>query len=225
MRSSTRRPRRRTPRTPHRSTAIRGEVRFERVSFGYRPGIPIIKEMTIDAKAGETLALVGPTGAGKTTLINLLTRFYEIDEGRITIDGRDIRSIRKADLRRRLGLVLQETFLFSGSVLENIRYGRLEATDEECIAAAKTAGADPFIRQLPQGYRTNLSERAGNLSQGQRQLLSIARAILADPAILILDEATSSVDTRTEARIQKALLQPHGGADQLRDRPPPEHDP
>ncbi|MHB9096693.1 MAG: ABC transporter ATP-binding protein [Syntrophales bacterium] len=186
--------------------SIRGEVRFERVSFGYRPGIPIIKEMTIDAKAGETLALVGPTGAGKTTLINLLTRFYEIDGGRITIDGRDIRSIRKADLRRRLGIVLQETFLFSGSVLENIRYGRLEATDEECIAAAKTAGADPFIRQLPQGYRTSLSERAGNLSQGQRQLLSIARAILADPAILILDEATSSVDTRTEARIQRALL-------------------
>ena len=187
-------------------TALRGAVRFDRVRFGYRPGIPIIKGMTIDAKAGEMLALVGPTGAGKTTLINLLTRFYEIDEGMITIDGRDIRSIRKADLRRRLGLVLQETFLFSGSVLENIRYGRLEATDEECIAAARTAGADPFIRQLPQGYRTSLSERAGNLSQGQRQLLSIARAILADPAILILDEATSSVDTRTEARIQRALL-------------------
>ncbi len=187
-------------------TALRGEVRFDRVSFGYRPGIPIIKGMTIEAKAGETLALVGPTGAGKTTLINLLTRFYEIDAGKIAIDGRDIRSIRKADLRRRLGLVLQETFLFSGSVLENIRYGRLTATDEECIAAATTAGADPFIRQLPQGYRTDLSERAGNLSQGQRQLLSIARAILADPAILILDEATSSVDTRTEARIQRALL-------------------
>jgi ATP-binding cassette subfamily B protein len=181
-------------------------VRFDRVRFGYRPGIPVIKGMTIDAKAGQMLALVGPTGAGKTTLINLLTRFYEIDEGMITIDGRDIRSIRKADLRRRLGIVLQETFLFSGSILENIRYGRLEATDEECIAAARTAGADPFIRQLPQGYRTSLSERAGNLSQGQRQLLSIARAILADPAILILDEATSSVDTRTEARIQRALL-------------------
>ena len=186
--------------------ALRGEVRFDEVSFGYRPGMPVIKGMTVEARAGETLALVGPTGAGKTTLINLLTRFYEIDAGRITIDGRDIRSIRKADLRRRLGIVLQETFLFSGSVLENIRYGRLEATDEECIEAARTAGADPFIRQLPQGYRTALSERAGNLSQGQRQLLSIARAILADPAILILDEATSSVDTRTEARIQKALL-------------------
>ncbi len=186
--------------------ALRGEVRFEQVGFGYRPEMPVIKGMTIEAKAGETLALVGPTGAGKTTLINLLTRFYEIDSGRITIDGRDIRSIRKDDLRRRLGIVLQETFLFSGSVLENIRYGRLEATDKECVAAAKMAGADPFIRQLPQGYRTVLSERAGNLSQGQRQMLSIARAILADPAILILDEATSSVDTRTEARIQKALL-------------------
>ena len=176
------------------------------MNFGYRPGTPIIKDMTLEARAGETLALVGPTGAGKTTLINLLTRFYEIDGGRITIDGKDIRSIRKADLRRRLGIVLQETFLFSGTVMENIRYGRLAATDEDCIEAAKMAGADPFIRQLANGYRTNLSERAGNLSQGQRQLLSIARAILADPAILILDEATSSVDTRTEARIQKALL-------------------
>ncbi|MBU4370948.1 MAG: ABC transporter ATP-binding protein/permease [Proteobacteria bacterium] len=186
--------------------SVRGEVRFDHVGFGYRPGTPIIKDMTLEARAGETLALVGPTGAGKTTLINLLTRFYEIDSGRITIDGKDIRSIRKADLRRRLGIVLQDTFLFSGTVMENIRYGRLAATDEDCIAAARMAGADPFIRQLANGYRTHLSERAGNLSQGQRQLLSIARAILADPAILILDEATSSVDTRTEARIQKALL-------------------
>ncbi len=186
--------------------ALRGEVRFDEVSFGYRPGMPVIKGVTVEARAGEVLALVGPTGAGKTTLINLLTRFYEIDSGRITIDGRDIRSIRKEDLRRRLGIVLQETFLFSGSVLENIRYGRLEATDAECIEAARTAGADRFIRQLPEGYQTALAERAGNLSQGQRQLLSIARAILADPAILILDEATSSVDTRTEARLQKALV-------------------
>jgi ATP-binding cassette subfamily B multidrug efflux pump len=187
--------------------SVRGEVRFENVSFGYQPGITIIKEMTIKASAGETLALVGPTGAGKTTLINLLTRFYEIDGGRITIDGKDIRDIRKADLRRSLGLVLQDTFLFSGTVMENIRYGRLDATDEECIGAAKTAGADPFIRQLTRGYQTSLSERAGNLSQGQKQQLAIARAILSDPAILILDEATSSVDTRTETRIHKALLQ------------------
>jgi ATP-binding cassette subfamily B multidrug efflux pump len=186
--------------------AIRGEVRFDHVNFGYRPGTPVIKDMTLEARAGETLALVGPTGAGKTTLINLLTRFYEIESGSITIDGADIRSIRKADLRRRLGIVLQDTFLFSGTVMENIRYGRLAATDDECTEAARMAGADPFIRQLALGYRTHLSERAGNLSQGQRQLLSIARAILADPAILILDEATSSVDTRTEARIHKALL-------------------
>jgi ATP-binding cassette subfamily B protein len=162
--------------------------------------------MTLEALAGQTFALVGPTGAGKTTIINLLTRFYEIDGGRITIDGTDIRELRKADLRRHLGLVLQDTFLFSDTVMENIRYGRLDATDEECIQAAKMADADYFIRQLPQGYQTSLSERASNLSQGQRQLLAIARAILADPSILILDEATSSVDTRTEARIQKALL-------------------
>jgi ATP-binding cassette subfamily B protein len=162
--------------------------------------------MTLDAKAGETLALVGPTGAGKTTIINLLTRFYEINSGSICIDGIDIRDIKKADLRLQLGLVLQDTFMFSGTVMDNIRYGRLDATDEECIQAAKMADADHFIRQLPHGYESNLSERASNLSQGQRQLLSIARAILADPAILILDEATSSVDTRTEARIQKALL-------------------
>jgi ATP-binding cassette, subfamily B, multidrug efflux pump len=186
--------------------SIQGNVRFEHVSFSYQPGIPIIKDMTIDAKAGQIFALVGPTGAGKTTIINLLNRFYEIDDGRIMIDGRNIRDIRKSDLRRRLGLVLQDTFLFSGTVMDNIRYGRLDATDEECIRAAKTAGADPFIRQLMNGYHTPLSERAGNLSQGQRQLLSIARAIIADPTILILDEATSSVDTRTEARIHKALL-------------------
>jgi ATP-binding cassette subfamily B multidrug efflux pump len=186
--------------------SIRGDVRFEHVEFGYLPGTPIIKDMSLEASAGETIALVGPTGAGKTTLINLLTRFYEINGGRITIDGRDICDIRKADLRSRLGLVLQDTFLFSASVMDNIRYGRLDATDEEVIQAATMADADHFIRQLPEGYHTQLSERASNLSQGQRQLLAIARAILADPNILILDEATSSVDTRTEARIQKALL-------------------
>jgi ATP-binding cassette subfamily B protein len=186
--------------------SIQGEVRFDQVNFSYQPGTPIIKDMTLQAKAGEIVALVGPTGAGKTTIINLLTRFYEINRGRISVDGKDIRQIKKADLRRKLGLVLQDTFLFSNTVMENIRYGRLEATDEECIQAAKMADADHFIRQLPQGYQTMLSERASNLSQGQRQMLAIARAILADPAILILDEATSSVDTRTEARIQKALL-------------------
>jgi ATP-binding cassette subfamily B multidrug efflux pump len=186
--------------------AVQGDVRFEHVDFGYRPGTPVIKDMSLEAKAGKIIALVGPTGAGKTTIINLLTRFYEIDGGEISIDGHDIRRIKKADLRRQLGLVLQDTFLFSDTVMENIRYGRLEATDEEVIQAAMMADADHFIRQLPQGYQTQLSERASNLSQGQRQLLSIARAIVADPGILILDEATSSVDTRTEARIHEALL-------------------
>jgi ATP-binding cassette subfamily B protein len=166
----------------------------------------VIKDMSLEANAGQIIALVGPTGAGKTTLINLLSRFYEIDNGRITIDSKDIRDIRKADLRQQLGIVLQDTFLFSDTVMENIRYGRLEATEDEVIQAARMADADHFIRQLPDGYQTSLSERAGNLSQGQRQLLAIARAILSDPGILILDEATSSVDTRTEARIQKALL-------------------
>ncbi len=186
--------------------SVRGDVRFDHVVFSYRPGEPILRDLTIEAPAGKTVALVGPTGAGKTTVINLLTRFYEIDGGAITVDGIDIRWIRRGDLRRRLGLVLQDTFLFSATVMDNIRYGRAEATDEEVYQAAKIADADPFIRQLPQGYETMLSERAGNLSQGQRQLLAIARAIIAKPAILILDEATSSVDTRTEARIQKALL-------------------
>jgi len=186
--------------------ALRGDARFEAVNFGYRPDTPVIKGMSLEARAGQTVALVGPTGAGKTTIINLLTRFYEVDGGRITIDGADIRQLKKADLRRQLDLVLQDTFLFADSVLENIRYGRLDASDEECFQAARLADADHFIRQLPQGYQTQLSERASNLSQGQRQLLAIARAILADPGILILDEATSSVDTRTEARIQKSLL-------------------
>ncbi len=186
--------------------ATQGHVCFENVGFGYEPGHPIIKNMNLEAKSGQTVALVGPTGAGKTTIINLLTRFYEIEDGKIGIDGMDIRDVKKADLRRKLGLVLQDTFLFADTVMENIRYGRLEATDAEVIHAAELADADHFIRQLPQGYDTVLTERAGNLSQGQRQLLAIARAILADPAILILDEATSSVDTRTEARIQKSLL-------------------
>lgn len=185
---------------------LKGHVEFKDVDFSYEPGHPIIKKMTLEALPGQTIALVGPTGAGKTTITNLLTRFYDIDSGAICIDGHDLRDIRRADLRRQLGLVLQDTFMFADTVMENIRYGRLEATDEEVIEAAKMADADHFIRQFPHGYQTVLSERAANLSQGQRQMLAIARAILADPGILILDEATSSVDTRTEARIQKALL-------------------
>jgi len=185
---------------------IDGNVQFDQVNFSYVDGVPVIKNMSFEAFTGHTIALVGPTGAGKTTIINLLARFYDVNGGAIKIDGQEIRTIKIDDLRRNLGIVLQDTFLFSESVLENIRYGRLDATDEECIEAAKMADADLFIRQLPEGYDTNLSERAGNLSQGQRQLLSISRAILANPRILILDEATSSVDTRTEARIQNALL-------------------
>jgi ATP-binding cassette subfamily B multidrug efflux pump len=185
---------------------VQGHVTFKNVRFGYTPNNPVIKDMTLEANPGEIVALVGPTGAGKTTIVNLLTRFYEIDSGQICIDGKDIRNIKKDDLRHQLGMVLQDTFLFSDSVMENIRYGRLEATDAQVIQAAIMADADPFIRKLPHGYQTMLSERASNLSQGQRQMLSIARAILANPSILILDEATSSVDTRTEVRIQKALL-------------------
>jgi ATP-binding cassette subfamily B protein len=185
---------------------VQGHVTFNNVQFRYSPDKPIIKDLTLEAKPGEIVALVGPTGAGKTTLVNLLTRFYEIDTGQICIDGTDIRQIKKDDLRQQLGLVLQDTFLFSASVMDNIRYGRLDATDEEVIEATRMADADHFIQKLPQGYQTILSERASNLSQGQRQMLSIARAILADPSILILDEATSSVDTRTEVRIQGALL-------------------
>ena len=185
---------------------VQGEVAFEHVDFSYVPGVPVLKDVSLTAQPGQTVALVGPTGAGKTTVVNLLTRFYDIDGGAIHIDGQDIREVQKASLRRQLGIVLQDTFLFTGTVMESIRYGRLDATDEECIAAAKLANADQFIRRLPHGYETELSERGSNLSQGQRQLLAIARAILADPSILILDEATSSVDTRTEAHIQEGLL-------------------
>jgi ATP-binding cassette subfamily B protein len=185
---------------------IEGWVAFEDVSFGYRPETPVLKHVNLAAAPGQTIALVGPTGAGKTTLINLLSRFYDVDAGSICIDGRDIRTAPKDDLRRQLGVVLQDTYLFSRSVMENIRYGRLDATDDEVYAAASLANADHFIRRLPEGYDTVLSERGGNLSQGQCQLLAIARAVLADPRILVLDEATSSVDTRTELHIQEALL-------------------
>ncbi len=185
---------------------IEGHVEFRQVSFGYVPGTPVLHDIDLEALPGQTVALVGPTGAGKTTIVNLLTRFYDVNSGAILVDGRDIRTVTQESLRRLLGIVLQDTYLFSTTVLENIRYGRLEATDEECHAAARLANADQFISRLPRGYDTPLSERASNLSQGQRQLLAIARAVLADPRILVLDEATSSVDTRTEAHIQEALL-------------------
>jgi ATP-binding cassette subfamily B multidrug efflux pump len=185
---------------------IQGKVTFEDVCFGYDKDVAVLKHIHLETQPGETVALVGPTGAGKTTIVNLLTRFYDVDRGAIRIDGKDIRSVKKDDLRRSLGIVLQDTFLFADTVMENIRYGRLEASDEEVMAAARMANADQFIHRLPQGYQTPLSERGSNLSQGQRQLLAIARAILAEPSILILDEATSSVDTRTEKNIQDAML-------------------
>ncbi len=184
---------------------VAGEVVFEDVCFGYEPGVPVLKHVSLHAKPGQMIALVGPTGAGKTTIANLLTRFYDVDAGAIRVDGHEVRQVKRDDLRRRLGLVLQDNFLFADTVMENIRYGRPDASDEEVIAAARLANADSFIRRLPQGYQTVLTERGGNLSQGQRQLLAIARAILADPDILILDEATSNVDTRTEKHLQEAL--------------------
>ena len=189
----------------HVFARVTGDVQLDHVTFSYVPGVPVLHDVSLHATPGERIALVGHTGAGKTTLINLLSRFYDVDEGSIRIDGVDIKNASRFGLRQQLGIVLQQTFLFSESVLENIRYGRLDASDEEVHAAARMAHADGFIRRLPRGYDTPLSERGANLSEGQRQLLAIARAILADPAILILDEATSSVDTRTELYIQQAL--------------------
>ena len=215
---------------------IEGDVQFDNVSFSYEdepqaaqerspmargngqgsPSLneldnrpheePVLQNISLHAKPGATIALVGPTGAGKTTIISLLSRFYDVDEGSIRIDGHDIRDVQQASLRKQLGIVLQDTFLFSGTVRENIRYGRLDATDEEVEAAAVLANADSFIRLLPGGYNSQVSEQGNNFSEGQRQLLAIARAVLADPRILILDEATSSVDTRTEVHLQQALL-------------------
>jgi ATP-binding cassette subfamily B protein len=186
---------------------LEGDVVFDHVTFSYLPGVPVLKDVSFHARPGERVALVGPTGAGKTTMVNLLSRFYDLDSGSIQIDGTDVRRVSRASLRRNLGTVLQQSFLFAESVMENIRYGRLDATDEDVIRAAALARADGFIRHLPQGYDTVLSERGANISEGQRQLIAIARAILADPRILILDEATSSVDTRTEVHIQEALLE------------------
>lgn len=184
---------------------VQGDVEFDDVSFSYVAGVPVLKGISLHAQPGQTIALVGPTGAGKTTVANLLTRFYDVDGGAIRLDGVDLRDIDKDSLRRAIALVLQDNFLFAQSVMENIRYGRLDATDDDVVAAARVANADHFIRRLPNGYHTELSERGGNLSQGQRQLLAIARAMLANPQILILDEATSSVDTRTERLIEKGM--------------------
>ena len=198
-------------RHPHKAdgsvtyTPLRGDVRMVNVDFEYEEGKPVLHDVSVYAEPGQKVAFVGATGAGKTTITNLINRFYDIADGKIRYDGININKIKKKDLRRSLGLVLQDTFLFTGSVMDNIRYGRLDATDEECIAAAKLAGADDYINRLPEGYETMLSNNGANLSQGQRQLLAIARAAVADPPVMILDEATSSIDTRTEAIVQRGM--------------------
>ncbi len=186
-------------------TKLKGDVRIEHMDFGYTPEKTVLHDITLYAEPGQKIAFVGATGAGKTTITNLINRFYDIDDGKIRYDGININKIKKADLRRSLGIVLQDTNLFTGTVMENIRYGKLDATDDECIAAAKLANADDFITRLPDGYNTMLTSNGANLSQGQRQLISIARAAVADPPVMILDEATSSIDTRTEALVQNGM--------------------
>ena len=186
-------------------TELRGDVRMVDVDFAYEEGKDVLHDVSVYAEPGQKVAFVGATGAGKTTITNLINRFYDIADGKIRYDGININKIKKADLRRSLGIVLQDTNLFTGSVMENIRYGRLDATDEDCIAAARLAGADDFITRLPRGYDTELSGNGANLSQGQRQLIAIARAAVADPPVMILDEATSSIDTRTEAIVQRGM--------------------
>ena len=191
--------------SPVRLEDIKGEVEFEHVRFGYDPQKPVIHDFTCHVEPGSMVAIVGPTGAGKTTMVKLLMRFYDVDSGCIKVDGENVKDFERRNLREAFGMVLQDTWLFKGTIMENIRYGRLDATDEEVIAAAKAANADHFIRTLPGGYAMELNEEASNVSQGQKQLLTIARAILADNRIMILDEATSSVDTRTEQHIQDAM--------------------
>jgi ATP-binding cassette, subfamily B, multidrug efflux pump len=187
------------------SAPMRGRVEFRGVCFGYVPGRPVLHDVSFTIEPGTTLAVVGPTGAGKSTLVNLLFRFYDAERGQVLVDGVDVREVTQASLRERLGLVLQEPFLFSGTIADNIRYGRLEATDEEVEAAARLVGAHVFVERLPDRYRQELGERGGSLSQGQRQLVALARAVIRDPAVLVLDEATASIDTRTEGLLQNAL--------------------
>ena len=184
---------------------LRGDVRLEHVTFSYDGEKTVLRDVSLFAKPGQKIAFVGSTGAGKTTITNLINRFYDVQEGRITYDGIDVKDIEKSSLRRSLGMVLQDTHLFTGTVTDNIRYGKLDATDEEVRAAAKLANADAFIRHLPQGYDTVITGDGGSLSQGERQLLAIARAAVSDPPVLILDEATSSIDTRTETLIERGM--------------------
>ena len=186
-------------------TPLRGDVRMLNVDFAYEEGKEVLHDISVYAEPGQKVAFVGATGAGKTTITNLINRFYDIDDGKIRYDGINVNKIKKKDLRRSLGLVLQDTNLFTGTVMDNIRYGNLDATDDECITAARLAGADDFITRLPESYNTKLENNGANLSQGQRQLLAIARAAVADPPVMILDEATSSIDTRTEAIVQRGM--------------------
>ena len=204
---------------------VRGEVAFEDVSFSYFPDQPLIEGLSLAVAPGETVAIVGPTGAGKTTLVNLLMRFYEVDKGRITLDGVDIASLRREELRSKTGMVLQDTWLFGGTIAENIAYGAPGATHEEIVAAAQASHVDHFVRTLPDGYDTLLDEEGASVSAGERQLITIARAFLAEPAILILDEATSSVDTRTEVLIQRAMAALRAWSDELCHRAPALDDP
>jgi ATP-binding cassette subfamily B protein len=185
--------------------AVQGRVTFDNVTFAYDPGHTILEKLSFEAKAGESIALVGPTGAGKTTVVNLISRFYDVTGGRILIDGHDISQVTLKSLRGQMGIMLQDSFIFSGTIMENIRYGRLDATEEEIIAAAKAVRADDFIREFEKGYMTEVNERGSKLSQGQRQLISFARTLLANPRILILDEATSSIDAKTERLLQQGL--------------------
>ncbi|HRA51656.1 ATP-binding cassette domain-containing protein, partial [Actinotalea sp.] len=193
------------PAEPARVPDVLGRVAFEDVSFRYVEDSPLIEHLDLVAEPGQTVAIVGPTGAGKTTLVNLIMRFYEVDGGRITLDGVDTALMDREDLRSRIGMVLQDTWLFGGTIADNIAYGKVDATQEEVVAAARTTFVDRFVRHLPDGYDTVIDEEGSNVSAGEKQLLTIARAFLADPAILILDEATSSVDTRTEVLVQHAM--------------------
>ena len=204
---------------------MRGRVVFEDVHFSYVPDTPLIDGLDVVAEPGQTIAIVGPTGAGKTTIVNLLMRFYDLDSGRITLDGRDITAIPRQALRSEIGMVLQDTWLFGGTIRDNLAYGNPDATEEQILEAARVTYVDRFVHSLPDGYDTVVDDAGDNLSAGEKQLVTIARAFLADPAILILDEATSSVDTRTEVLIQEAMNALRAGADELRDRPPALHDP
>ena len=204
---------------------MRGRVEFDDVTFSYDPDRPLIEDLSLVAEPGQTIAIVGPTGAGKTTLVNLIMRFYELERRRITLDGRDIASMPRDELRSNIGMVLQDTWLFGGTIRDNIAYGNPDATEEQILEAARATYVDRFVHSLPDGYDTLINEEGDNISAGEKQLLTIARAFLADPAILILDEATSSVDTRTEVLIQEAMNRAAQRPHQLRDRAPPVDDP